>query len=128
MINRSLKTLFLSVLGVFVPAIAWARYYSQPDMPDPGACAACAGGSLILIIVVAIAIVVINIALLVWVARDAKARGLDPVRWIVLVLFTGLIGLIIYLFSRPKGNLVQCSRCGSKRLETGAECPHCGNA
>jgi hypothetical protein len=68
------------------------------------------------------------IALLVWVAKDAKARGLDnSILWMVLVMFTSLLGLVIYLLSRPKGNLIACPRCGNKRLEASAKCPHCGN-
>jgi hypothetical protein len=66
--------------------------------------------------------------LLVWVARDAKARAMDSsVIWLILVMVTGPIGLILYLFSRPQGNLVQCAPCGNKRLQASAKCPHCGN-
>ena len=74
-------------------------------------------------------ILALNIALLVWVARDAKSRGMDSaVLWMVLVMFTSVIGLVIYIFSRPQGNLVQCGSCGNKRLQASAKCPHCGNA
>ena len=90
-----------------------------------GAVAGC-GGVLIFVIIV---IVVFNIALLIWVARDAKARGMDSsVLWMILVMVTGPVGLIIYIYSRPKGELVQCSSCGNKRLEASATCPHCGNS
>jgi uncharacterized membrane protein YhaH (DUF805 family) len=72
---------------------------------------------------------VLNIALLVWVARDAKSRGMDSaVGWMFLVMFTSVIGLIIYLFSRPAGDLVECAHCKNKRLRASAKCPHCGNA
>jgi len=75
-----------------------------------------------------IILTVLGIALLVWVARDAKARGMDSaVLWMILVFFTSIIGLIIYLFSRPQGNLVPCSHCGNRRLQASAKCPHCGN-
>jgi small-conductance mechanosensitive channel len=88
-------------------------------------CAACGGGMLI----VAIVAIVLNIALLIWVARDAKSRGMDSsVLWMILVFFTGIIGLIIYIFSRPQGQLTQCSHCGNKRLSASAKCPHCGNS
>jgi len=76
-----------------------------------------------------IAIIALNIALLVWVARDAKSRGMDSsILWMILVMVTGLIGLIIYLCVRPQGNLVQCAHCGNRRLQVSAKCPHCGNA
>jgi hypothetical protein len=74
-------------------------------------------------------IIALNIALLIWVARDAKSRGMDnAVVWMILVMLTGIIGLIIYLFTRPQGNLVPCPQCGNKRLQVSAKCPHCGNS
>jgi len=76
-----------------------------------------------------VGIVALNIALLIWVARDAKSRGMDnAVVWMILVMLTGIIGLIIYLFTRPQGNLVPCPQCGNKRLQVSAKCPHCGNS
>lgn len=75
-----------------------------------------------------LAVFVLNIALLVWVARDAKNRGMDsPVLWMILVFFTSVIGLIIYIFSRPQGELRECPHCKNKRLAVSAKCPHCGN-
>ena len=105
---------------------AWA----QMQNPGEGAagCAACGalGGFMILI---PLGILALNIALLVWVAKDAKARGMDtPVLWMIVVMATSLVGLIIYLLSRPKGDLIQCPKCGGRRLSTSAKCPHCGNA
>jgi hypothetical protein len=75
-----------------------------------------------------LAVIVLYIVMLVWVARDAKARGMDGGVWLFLVLFTGLIGLLIYVLSRPQGNLVPCAKCANKRLQASAVCPHCGNA
>jgi uncharacterized membrane protein YhaH (DUF805 family) len=81
-----------------------------------------------MMIAIPIAILALNIALLVWVARDAKARGMDnAVLWMILVMFTSVIGLIIYIFSRPQGNLVPCVSCHNQRLQSSAKCPHCGN-
>ena len=78
--------------------------------------------------VLMVAILALNIALLIWVARDAKSRGLpNDIVWMILVMLTGVIGLIIYLFTRPQGNLVPCPHCGNKRLQVSAKCPHCGN-
>jgi len=88
-------------------------------------CLACSGTLLLIPIV----ILVVNIALLVWVARDAKARGMDsPVLWMALVLFLSVVGLIIYVLSRPKGELVECQNCKNKRLQVSTRCPHCGAA
>jgi uncharacterized membrane protein YhaH (DUF805 family) len=115
--------LFLPVAAALSTSSLWAQ--RRPGSADSAAgCALC--GSLIFI---PIALVVLNIALLVWVARDAKARGMDSaVIWMILVLFTSVFGLVIYLLSRPQGNLIQCSHCHNKRLQASAKCPHCGNA
>lgn len=119
------KLLGLALVTPFllsVPALA------QRD-PDPAAgCAACGTcGAFVIFLIVAV--IALNIALLVWVARDAKARGMDSaVVWMVLVMFTGIIGLVIYLFSRPEGNMVRCPSCNNNRLLASAKCPHCGNA
>jgi len=81
------------------------------------------------LIFIPIAFIVLNIALLVWVARDAKSRGMDSaVIWMILVMFTSVLGLIIYIFSRPQGNLIRCPSCNNQRLQASAKCPHCGNA
>ena len=57
------------------------------------------------------------LALLVWVARDATARGMDgPVLWMLLVLFTGVFGLLVYVLSRPQGRLVRCDTCRGERF------------
>jgi hypothetical protein len=75
-----------------------------------------------------LAILALHIAILVWVARDAKNRGMDnAVLWMVLVMITGLLGLLIYVLARPQGNVVPCQHCKNKRLQASAKCPHCGN-
>ena len=69
----------------------------------------------------------LSVALLVWVARDAKARGMDSaILWMLLVFFLNLLGLIIYLLARPQCNLVPCPNCGNQRLQASVRCPHCG--
>jgi hypothetical protein len=39
--------------------------------------------------------------MLVFVYNDAKARNTDPMIWLLIVFFTGLIGLIVWLCVRP---------------------------
>ena len=122
MMNRvRLAILGLSGLVLFSPLLA--QQGPRPGETAAG-CALC--GTLIFI---PIAVVVLNIALLIWVARDAKSRGMDSaVLWMILVMFTSVIGLIIYISSRPQGNLVRCASCANNRLQVSARCPHCGNA
>ncbi len=123
------KSKILPALLLFGTVLSLLAQGNNPnDAQAAAGCAAC-GGGLFFILVLIIAGIALNIALLVWVARDAKSRGMDSsMLWMVLVMFTGLIGLVIYLFSRPQGNLIQCSHCKGKRLQVSAKCPHCGNA
>ena len=89
-----------------------------------GAASGCFGCGFILAL--PIAFFVLNIALLVWVFKDAKSRGMEnAVVWMILVLFTSFVGLIIYLNARPKGILTLCPSCREKRLPNGRPCPHC---
>ena len=126
---RTQSRLALASFGQLPAAsVLLAQYDGSGDAAGCAACGAC-GAGIGVILFVFVAILAINIALLVWVARDAKARGMDSsVLWMILVMVTGPIGLIIYLYSRPKGTLVACPSCGNKRMEASAKCPHCGNA
>ncbi len=122
--------LFVPILGALVATPSLLAQQQDPPAETADAASALAGlaacGGCMLIPFV---FLVLGIALLVWVARDAKARGMDSaVLWMILVLFTNVLGLIIYLFSRPQGNLIPCPHCGNKRMQASAKCPHCGNA
>jgi hypothetical protein len=80
------------------------------------------------LLIVPILFFALNIALLVWVARDAKSRGMDSAAlWMLLVMFTSVVGLLIYVLSRPQGSLTTCPHCNNQRLQASAKCPHCGN-
>lgn len=121
-----MKFLVSMLTFVFSPLLLAQTSPSDPNDAAAGAAGlACCGGSLVFIV----AIFVLNIALLVWVARDAKSRGMDgAVLWMLLVMFTSVIGLIIYLCARPQGMLIQCPHCTNKRLHASAKCPHCGHS
>jgi uncharacterized membrane protein YhaH (DUF805 family) len=98
---------------------------TSEDAAGAVACAGC-GGFLLFLVIAAVAL---QIALLVWVARDAKARGMDSaVIWMLFVFFVPVLGLVVYIFSRPQGTIVPCEKCGNKRLQASAQCPHCGQA
>jgi hypothetical protein len=80
-------------------------------------------GTLIEVLLVCIAI---NIALMVWLGKDAKARSSDSsAMWMLAFLFFGVFALVMYLVVRPGGRLVRCKSCGKQRLEGSAKCPHC---
>ena len=98
---------------------------AQDDNPAAAAagCLMCGVFPLIMLLVV----IALHIAILVWVAKDAKSRGMDnAVLWMILVILTGVIGLIVYVLARTQGNLVPCPNCHNKRLQVSARCPHCG--
>lgn len=121
---REYAFLFLSVIlfNVFGHPVLAQRGSSNPA-EGLAALVGCGG-----CFVIPVIILVLNIALLVWIARDAKSRGMDSaVIWMLLVMFTSVVGLIIYLLSRPQGNLIQCSHCSNRRLQASARCPYCGN-
>jgi hypothetical protein len=125
--SRTSRFIFVLSILLLSQVLLWAQ--ADEDLAagaaGAGVCAAC-GGFFIFII---IGIIALNIAILVWVTRDAKNRGMDnAVMWLIVVLIAGPIGLIVYFLSRPKGNLIQCSHCPNKRMETSAVCPHCGHA
>ncbi len=120
--------IWATAISFFQFSVVFAQRRPNQDAEAGAACAVC-GAGMGAMILVPIILFVLNIVLLIWVARDAKARGMDnSVLWMALVLFTGFIGLIIYIFSRPQGELAQCPHCGNKRLRTSAKCPTCGNA
>jgi len=122
-IKRWVKNILFTFFFV-IPVIQTIDALAQYEPKGEVCGTAC--GSFIFII---IAVFVLHIALLVWVAKDAKNRGMgSSVGWIFLILLTGVIGLIIYLFSRPQGELVICEVCKNKRFKVARVCPHCGNS
>ena len=105
---------------------------------------------MITMMIVMVILVVLYIKLLIWVYRDAKKRNMDETIWLLIVIFTGIIGLIIYLIVRdplkaekteqpPKPKAPQpepkaeekrdvkyCSACGSPVSEKADFCSLCG--
>jgi len=86
----------------------------------------------------------IQLALAVWVFIDADGKDQNPVLWAVLVLFTGIVGVVVYLLASP--DLVQraaaaaarpiildppaatrsCIGCGAQTETDFKVCPFCG--
>jgi hypothetical protein len=64
------------------------------------------------------------VALVVYVARDARARGTSPL--MALVVFLGPVGFLLYLAIRPQGRLTACVSCDAKRLPSNHGCWRCG--
>ena len=73
--------------------------HAGPNDGSPaGGCAVCGGGLATMILLP----LIIQVAFLVWVVKDARTRGIEsPLGWMVFVFFVPLIGILVYLFSRP---------------------------
>jgi hypothetical protein len=68
------------------------------------------------------------VLMIVWVAQDVRDRGIDnPTIWVLILFLSFVIGLLVYMMSRPPGPLVPCAACSRRRLMTTKVCPHCGN-
>jgi len=119
-----LKTYIIGAILSLIPLTAFAQT-SPDDATGAVGCAGCAscGGVMIAIPILTF---IVSVALLIWVAKDAKSRGDNAVLWMAVVFFLNLLGLLIYILARSKGNLVPCSNCGNQKLESAIKCPHCG--
>lgn len=70
--------------------------------------------------------IIIWIILAVWVYKDAQKRDGNGVLWLVIVLLTGIVGLIVWLIVRPpigSGSSQSTNIFGS---EPSRRCPSCG--
>ena len=118
--SRFQKFLRTALPALFLPGLLSAQRYAVDHSGLQ--CAACS-----FFAIVPIAFIILNICILIWVAKDAKARGMDtPILWMILVLFTSFIGMIIYRGARPKGEMTPCSNCNNQKLRHLVKCPHCG--
>jgi putative membrane protein insertion efficiency factor len=100
----------------------------QEELPE-AAGAACAAGSIacILAIISGLIAIGIQVFMMVFTYKDAKARGdQNAVLWLVLIFFLHWVGFVVYIVARPKGDLVPCPNCHNKKLDILTKCPHCG--
>jgi len=81
----------------------------------------------VVIIVLLVLYLVLVILLMAWVAKDCRNRGIDGgAVWVFVIFLTGVVGLLVYLASRPHGMLTTCAHCQNRRLNYAKTCPHCG--
>lgn len=113
---------FILALVLFIVGIATNSRHSGFG-PSPGAFLIALGFLVLFALYIATLI-----ELAVWIARDARSRGMgEPALWLLLVVFLHLMGFIIFLACRPQGNLVRCQECGNPKLPYHRLCPHCGS-
>lgn len=100
----------------------------QEEFPEAAA-GACAAGTFacILAIISAVVAIAIQVFMMVFTYKDAKARGdQNAVLWLVLIFFLHWVGFVVYIVARPKGDLNPCPNCHQKKLDILTKCPHCG--
>jgi len=121
----------LSLTNLFAQSPA-ATPRNSPSAEDVAAAAGAAGLGLtccVLYILLILVSVGAWIFTALWIMKDAKARNSENAQLVTILGWipaTWVIGLIVHLVTRPKGNLVPCPHCQKKRLEGSATCPHCG--
>lgn len=78
------------------------------------------------------ALFILWIVLAIWVYKDAEKRDSSGVLWLIIVLFIGIIGLIIWLIVRPpiggkkeKSIERRCPNCGRVIPDDARVCPYC---
>ncbi len=80
---------------------------------------------------------IIWIVLAIWVYKDAEKRDSSGALWLIIVIITGIIGLIIWLIVRPpiggkkegktpSASERRCPGCGRVIPDDAQVCPYCG--
>ncbi len=57
---------------------------------------------IMLSIILAIISIIVSIISYVYIYLDAKQKNEEPVLWLIVVLFSGIIGVIVYVISQRK--------------------------
>lgn len=67
--------------------------------------------------------------LAIWLYRDAKLHGQDPVLWVLICIFASpILALILYLAFGRKQTMLPCQSCQQPIPHTAQYCEHCGAA
>ena len=128
--DHSNKAFVLSAPLKRADGVALGSVYLKRELPDREwyradarfqAVAEGAGG------VAVVAFTFLWILLPTWVYVDGTERGVRRARlFAFLTVISSLIGLVVYLISRPEdGKTLVCPGCG-REVNGGAFCPHCG--
>ncbi|MDH7507188.1 MAG: zinc-ribbon domain-containing protein [Candidatus Thermoplasmatota archaeon] len=127
-INLKIIILINILFSLIISTLASAADYTYTSV-DQGIFGL---GGLICGVIIVIWIIFILIA--IWVYKDAEKRGSSGVLWLIIVIITGIIGIIIWLIVRPPigGRLQQpgtgriCPNCGRPIPMDARICPYCG--
>ncbi|MDM8200769.1 zinc ribbon domain-containing protein [Allofournierella massiliensis] len=65
----------------------------------------------------------------IWLYKDSRLHGQDPVLWVLICIFASpIIALILYLAFGRKQTLLPCQSCQAPIPHTAQYCEHCGAA
>ena len=144
---KHMKTIVMLLISLTLVFVATAMVSAQDDYYDeyyddwsdgssaPWAALGLFTGVMCIIPIIAI---IIGIVLAIWVYKDAEKRDSSGALWLIIVLITGLLGLIIWLIVRPpiggkKPNTSaatssdrRCPSCGRIIPDDARVCPYCG--
>ena len=117
-------------------------YYYEWDSYDDAAPWAFWGMFTGALCIIPVVMFILWIVLAIWVYKDAERRGSSGALWLVIVIITGILGLIIWLVVRPPiGGKQQmapppvqqqqysdrrCPSCGRAIPNDARVCPYCG--
>src|SRR5579864_5792809 len=103
-----------------------AREQAEKAAKEMGKACAAGGASCVVVVIMGLVYLTVKIFVMVWAFKDATGRGdSNAILWPILIFFTSIIGLVIYLAVRPKGDMSPCPACHKQRLATLGVCPHC---
>jgi len=81
-----------------------------------------------LLIIVVVLILFFKIFLGIWVYKDAKSRGIDPLIWTILILFfSGSFMFLLYFLVVRKDIKVKCESCNFTQSDKLLYCGRCGS-
>jgi uncharacterized BrkB/YihY/UPF0761 family membrane protein len=128
---KNQKTILLILAALFLFSIASASVNAQDDYfyDDyygdtwaPGIFGGLFAGAFCILPII---VFIIGIVLAIWVYKDAEKRGSCGALWLIIVLITGIIGLIVWLVVRPPiGGKQQGGAIPSSTSDR--RCPNCG--
>lgn len=125
---KNSKKLTILIAGVLLAMALSTIVSAQTENPyDYANAGAYMGLGLAICAAVVIIWFVVWLLIAIWVYKDAEKRGKSGVLWLIIVLFLGIIGLIIWLVVRgeKEKSSRHCPNCGRGIPEDARVCPYC---
>lgn len=124
------KTILIILAALFLFSIASASVnaydpYYDPYYDDFWAPGLFGGLFTGVFCIIPIIMLVVSLLIAIWVYKDAEKRGSSGALWLIIVIFTGIIGLIIWLVVRPPIGGKQSEGVASSSTSD-RRCPNCG--